>query len=97
MTAQSAIQTAIDAGLLLSLNGGNIKIKAAEPAPDEIVNELKKFKPQVIDYLRRNQLRQCWTVELPNGKRFYQIKPQGMTKDTALQTASKRWPGATVN
>ena len=97
MTAQLAIQTALDAGLSLSLRGGNIKIRAARPAPDEILNELIRFKPEVIDYLKRNQLRQCWTVELPNGKRFYQIRPQGMTKDAALQAALKRWPGATVN
>ena len=48
-----------EAGANLSVNGDKLRVRTTAPLPDELVNQLRQAKPQLLEYLRCN----TWDAE----------------------------------
>jgi hypothetical protein len=53
MNARTIISEAIERGISLSLNRGNLALKAAAKPPDDLLDRLRRNKPEIVALLRQ--------------------------------------------
>ncbi|QJX01817.1 hypothetical protein HML84_04800 [Alcanivorax sp. IO_7] len=86
-------------GLDAYVHGDQLMVTPASRLTDDLRRWIREHKNDLVAELAANDCptRQWWPLRLPDGSRPRLVNPGGCTREQALDAATFRWPGATID
>lgn len=95
----AAIDYLRDHGLDAYIRDDRVMVTPASRLTDDLRGWIRAHKRDLVAELAANDCpaRQWWPLRLPDGSRPRLVNPGGCTREQALDAATFRWPGATID